>query len=114
MFRKIQIVVQKAILKFPNLQSLYDPCISSINGKIKLKFDDLRVENKSASSWIIRNSNGIVKIVASRHIDNVSIIIAECIILSDDLLTGKNIEFLNLKIENDSKILFLNLEIEDD
>ena len=92
---------------------MYDRFISSINEKFKLNFDDLRIENKSASSWIIRNSNGIVKIVASRYIDNVSIIIAECIILRDDLLTGKNNEFLNLKIENDSKILFLNLEIED-
>ena len=52
--------------------------------------------------------------VTSRHIGNVSIIIVECIVLRDDSLTGKNNEFLNLKIENDSKILFLNLEIEDD
>ena len=93
---------------------MYDRFISSINEKFKLNFDDLRVENKRASSWIIGNSNGIVKMVASRHIGNVSIIITECIVLRDDLLTGKISDFLNLEIENNSKLLFLNLEIEGD
>ena len=42
----------------------------------KLNFDGFRVETKSASSWVIRNSNGIIKMVACRHLGNNSIIIA--------------------------------------
>ena len=38
--------------------------------------------------------------VASRNIDNASIIIAECMTLRDDILVAKNNEFLNLEIED--------------
>ena len=54
---------------------------------------------------VIRDSNGTIKMVASRHISNVLIIIAECMALKDDMLTTKNNEFVNLQIEGDSKIV---------
>ena len=50
---------------------------------------------------MIRDSNRIVKMVASRHIGNVSIIIVECMTLRDGVLATNNNEFLNLKIESD-------------
>ena len=71
-----------------------------INGRFKLNFDGSRMENKSTSGWVIRDSNGTIKIVASRHIGNPSIIIAECMTLRDDILVAKNNEFLNLEIED--------------
>ena len=43
--------------------------------------------------------------VANRHISNISIIIAKYMVLKDDMLTAKNNRFLNLKIEDDSKLL---------
>ena len=43
--------------------------------------------------------------VANRHISNISIIIAKYMVLKDDMLTAKNNWFLNLKIEDDSKLL---------
>ena len=45
-------------------------------------------------------TNGTIKIVASRHISNTSIIIVECMTLRDDILVAKNNEFLNLEIED--------------
>ena len=54
---------------------------------------------------VIRDSNGTIKMAASRHISNVLIIIAECMALKDDMLATKNNEFLNLQIEGDSKIV---------
>ena len=71
-----------------------------INGRFKLNFDGSRMENKSTLGWVIRDSNGTIKIVASRHISNPSIIIAECMTLRDDILVAKNNEFLNLEIED--------------
>ena len=41
--------------------------------------------------------------VTYRHIDNSLIIITECMTLRGDVLSTKNKDFLNLKIENDSK-----------
>ena len=63
------------------------------------------MENKSTLGWVIRDSNGTIKIVTSRHIGNPSIIIAECMTLRDDMLAAKNNRFLNLEIEGDSKII---------
>ena len=71
-----------------------------INGRFKLNFDGSRMENKSTSGWVIRDSNGTIKIVASRRISNTSIIIVECMTLRDDILVAKNNEFLNLEIED--------------
>ena len=58
------------------------------------------MENKSTLGWVIRDSNGTIKIVASRLIRNPSIIIAECMTLRNGILVSKNNEFLNLEIED--------------
>ena len=60
-------------------------------GRESLNFDDWRIGNKSTLGWVIRNSNGIIRIF----------IIVEYITLKDDILVVKNNEFLNL----DSKIV---------
>ena len=39
--------------------------IPLINGRFKFNFDDSRINNISASSWIIRDSNGIIKLEGS-------------------------------------------------
>ena len=75
--------------------------ISPINGKFKLNFNGLNIENKSISIWVIRDSNDTIKMVVSRHISNTSIIMA----LKDDMLTVKNNKFLNLEINNDLRIV---------
>ena len=43
--------------------------------------------------------------IANRHICNALIIIAEYMALRDDMLAAKNNEFLNLEIDDDSKIV---------
>ena len=58
------------------------------------------MENKSTLGWVIRDSNGTIKIVASRFISNPSVIIVKCMTLRDDILVAKNNEFLNLEIED--------------
>ena len=75
--------------------------ISPINGKFKLNFNGLNIENKSISIWVIRDFNDTIKMVISRHISNTSIIMA----LRDDMLTVKNNKFLNLEINNDLRIV---------
>ena len=75
------------------------------NGRFKLNFDGSRMENKSASGWVITDFNGTIKMTTSKYICNVSIIIAECITLRDDMLNAKNNGFLNLEIEGDLKIV---------
>ena len=55
--------------------------------------------------WVIRNSNGTIKMASCRHLGNASIIIVECMILTDDILAVKNNGFLSLQIEGDSKIV---------
>ena len=47
----------------------------------------------------------MIKMDASRHMSNVSIIIEECMTFRDDLLVVKNNEFLNLEIEGDLKVV---------
>ena len=72
-----------------------------MNGRFKLNFDGSRVESKSASGWVIRDSNGIIKMAACRHLGNTSIILAECLALRDDILAAKNNGFVSLEIEGD-------------
>ena len=37
--------------------------IPPINGRLKLSFDGSRIESKRASRWVIRDPNGIIKMV---------------------------------------------------
>ena len=55
--------------------------------------------------WVIRDSNGIIKMTASRHISNASMIIAKCVTSRDYMPTSKNNGFVNPKTESKSKIL---------
>ena len=55
--------------------------------------------------WVIRDSNGTIKMVASGYLANSSIIIAEHMALRDDVLVVKNNGFLELDIERDSKVI---------
>ena len=75
--------------------------IPPINNSFKLNFDGFRVQNISALGWVVRDYNGIIKMVACRHIGNSSIIVAECMTLRDDMLVAKRKGFLNLEIEGD-------------
>ena len=80
-------IVEKVILIFQNLKEyLFDPYlhnrgqnvyqvvekwiqwISPINGKFKLNFDGFKVTSKCASGQVVRNSNGIIKMAACRHV----------------------------------------------
>ena len=56
-------------------------------------------------AWVIRDSNGTIKIAASRHLDSASKIIAECMVLKDGVLAAKNNGFLDLEIEGDCKVI---------
>ena len=78
--------------------------IPPINDRFKLNFDGSKVRNNSAIGWVIRDSNGILKNVTCKYIDNSSIIIIECMTLRDYILTVKNKSFLNLEVQGDSKI----------
>ena len=53
------------------------------------------------SGWVIKDSYGIIKMAACRHIGNPSIILAECMALRDDILATKNNGFVSLEIEGD-------------
>lgn len=55
--------------------------------------------------WVIKDFNGTIKMIASKHISNASIIIIKYIILRDDILTVWNNMFLNLDIKVDSRIV---------
>ena len=79
--------------------------IPPINNRFKLNFDGSRVQNISALGWVIRDSNGIIKMAACNHIGNSSIIVVECMALRDGMLAAKKKCFLNLDIEGDSKIV---------
>ena len=67
--------------------------IPPINERSKLNFDDSKIQNRSASGWVIRDSNGIIKMDANRHLGNTSIIITECIAIRDGVLATKNNDF---------------------
>ena len=66
-----------------------------------MNFDGSTIKNISALHWVIRDSNGIIKMVACRHISNSLIIIVECLTLRDGMLVVKRKGFLNLDIEGD-------------
>ena len=88
------LVIEKATLITQNLQEYnFDPnlhnegrnvsrtvekwisLIPPINNRFKLNFDGSRVQNISGLRWVIRNSNGIIKMATCRHIGNSSIIV---------------------------------------
>ena len=79
--------------------------IPLISGNFKLNLDGSRVENRSTLGWVIRNSNGIIKMATSRHMSNASIIIAKCMAFRDSVLAAENNGLLNLEIEGDSKVV---------
>ena len=79
--------------------------IPPISGNFKLNFDGSRVENRSAWWWVIRDSNGIIKIATSRHTGNASIIIVACMTFRDSKLAAKNNGLLNVEIEGDLKVV---------
>ena len=79
--------------------------IPSIYDRFKLNFDGLRINDTSALGWVIRNSNGIIKMVGCKHLGKSSIIIIECITLRYEILAAKNSGYSNLEIEGDSKII---------
>ena len=64
-----------------------------ISNRFKLNFDGYRVQNISVLGWVIRDSSGIIKIAARRHIVNSSIFVAECMILRDGMLATKIKDF---------------------
>ena len=79
--------------------------IPPINGRFKLKFDGSRINNISASGWVIRDTNETIKMVESRYLDNASIINTECVALRDGVLAAILNGFFNLKIEGDFKVI---------
>ena len=79
--------------------------ISPINGIFKLNFDGSRIQNDSSLGWVIRDSDGIIKMTTCRHIGKSSIIVSECLALRDGILAAKNKGFLDLEIERNLKII---------
>ena len=63
------------------------------------------MQDKSVLGWVIKNSKGIIKMVARKHVGKSSIIVAKCMTLRDAILAAKNKEYSNLKMEWDSKII---------
>ena len=57
------------------------------------------------SRWVIRYSNGVIKVTGNRHLDNTWIFIMECVALRDSVLTATHNDFINLDIEGDSKVI---------
>ena len=127
-FRKIKpnqfFIIEKAILTFQNLHKLMSNLFPSnkghdiprrvekwiiwipqINGIFKLNFDGSRINNISASGWVIRDSNGIINVVGSRHLGKASIIITKCVALRDGVLAVTHNGFTSLEIEGDSKVI---------
>ena len=47
-----------------------------------------RINNISVSGWVIRDSNGIIKMTGNRHLGNVSILTTECVALRDGVLAA--------------------------
>ena len=64
--------------------------ISLINGRFKLNFDNLKIDNTSTLGWVIVYSNGTIEMVVSKYIGNASMIIVEYIALRCDTLVVKN------------------------
>ena len=63
-----------------------------------LDFDGFRIKDVSVSGWVIKDSNGIVKMNGNKHLSNALIIIAEYITMRDDVLAGRDNGFLNMEI----------------
>ena len=118
------LVIEKVTLIFQNLQKyLFDPYLHNegwnvfhlveewicwippINNRLKLNFDDSRVESKRALGWVIRDSNGIIKMAACKHLGNIAITLPEYMTLRDGILAAKNNGFISLEIEDVSKIV---------
>ena len=70
-----------------------------------MNFDDLRINNICALGWVIRDSNGIIQLVGSRHLGNALIIIADSVVLRDGVPAAIYNGFTNLEIEGDSKVI---------
>ena len=79
--------------------------IPPIYDRFKLNFDGLGINDTSALGWVIKDSNGIIKMAGCRHLGKSSIIIIECITLRYEILAAKNSGYSNLEIEGDSKIV---------
>ena len=60
---------------------------------------------KSALRWVIRNSNGIIKKAACKHVSKSSIIVVEYMTLRDGILDAKNKGYSIVEIEGNSKIV---------
>ena len=127
-FKKIKfnpfLIIEKAISMFQNFHEFMNDIylnnerhivlrkveklirwIPLINKILKLNFDDSRINYFSASSWVIRDSNRIIKLTGIRYLGNASIIITECVVLRDGVLTVIYNDFTNLEIERDSKVI---------
>ena len=81
--KNLQIVIGDSYLhnKWHKVLSMVEKWIRyipPINGIFKLNFDGLRIQNRSSSRMVIRDSNGTIKMATSKHLGNTSIIIAEC------------------------------------
>ena len=59
------------------------------------------MQDKRALGWVIRDSYGIIKMVACKHVGKSLIIVVECMTLRDGILIAKNKGYSNLKIEGD-------------
>ena len=79
--------------------------IHQINGIFKLNFDGSMINNINASGWVIRDTNGFIKMTGSIHLDNASIITVECVALRYGVLAAILNGFFNLEIERDSKVI---------
>ena len=64
-----------------NVPRKVEKWIPLINERFKLNFNGSRNNNISALGWVIRDSNGIIKVVGSRHLGSASIITTECVVL---------------------------------
>ena len=71
----------------------------------KLNFDGSRIQDISTSGWVIRDTNGTIKMTVTKHLDSALIITAECITLRDVIQAARLNDLSNLKIEEDSKII---------
>lgn len=107
MFKKIQpnLFLKKVTFNFQNLQEYvvekWVRQIPPISRNFKLNFDGSMVKNRSVSRWVIRNSNGIIQMIANKHMDDALIIITKYMTFKDGVLVVKNNEFLNPENEND-------------
>ena len=86
-----------------NIPRIVEKLIHPINEILKLNFDGSKINNISASGWVIRDTNGTIKMTGSRHLGNESIITIKCVALRYGVLATRLNGFFNLKIEGDSK-----------